>query len=237
MRGNDSTPLDQDLRDALDVERTDVFAPEEAKARVLGRVASTLGRVSGSEMSGEAKAGAAVPRTGALANGRLLARPISLAVSFALGSLVGVIVWRAVHSPPSPQIVYVDRERPAAPLPAATEDGVVAVPAVSVRPSVPTAASSSIPSGGSLAPERVLLDIARSAFGREDGDGALAALGRHERLYPNGQLTEEREALAIRALVLTQRGEQARARGARFRKRYPASVMLPAVEAALGTLP
>ncbi len=242
MRGDDSKPLDQDVRDALEAERADVFAPEEAKARVLDRVAATLGGLSGSATRGapeRGEPGAAAPSAGTLASVRFLARPLSLAVSFGLGSIAGVLAWNATRAPPSPRIVYVDRERPAASMPPAPAagDAIATTLAPSTRPAMLTPAPSNASPGDSLATERALLDIARSAFGRDDGEGALAALARHEKLFPNGQLTEEREALTVRALVLTQRVDQARARGARFRKRYPASVMLPAVEAALGTLP
>jgi hypothetical protein len=242
MSATEPKPLDQDLREALEVERVAVFAPEDAKARVLSRLAATVGGLPGDGTGGghepaEPKTSAPKPSTGTLARVRLLAHPLSLAVSFTLGSVAGILVWRAAQAPPSPSIVYVDRARPIAPPAPLAGDAVVAAPAASVPPVVSTPAASNAPLVSSLANERVLLDVARLAFGRGDGDGALAALGRHEKLYPAGQLAEEREALAVRALVLTNRGDQARARAARFRKRYPASVMLPAVEAALGTLP
>jgi hypothetical protein len=242
MSQHDPKPLEPDLREALEAERVAVFAPQDAKDRVLGRVIGTLGGLPGSGAGGgqtpaEPRAPAPKPAAGTLASVRSLAHPLSLALSFGLGAVAGIVVWRAAHAPPSPRIVYVDRERPVAspaPLPV---DALVAVPGASTQPAVSTPVTSGAPLVSSLADERILLDVARSAFGRGDGDGALAALARHEKVYPNGQLAEEREALAVRALVLTQRGDQARARAARFRKRYPASVMLPAVEAALGTIP
>jgi hypothetical protein len=86
---------------------------------------------------------------------------------------------------------------------------------------------------GQLAQERALLDVARTALGRGDGQATLTALAKHAQRFPNGQLAEEREALGIQALLLLKRNDEARARGARFRQRYPGSVLLPAIEAAL----
>ncbi len=243
MSGRDPRPLDEDLRAALDVERAAIFAPEKAKERVLGRVTATLGGSPGGSTGGHGRdargqsAESVLPRAGAFARVRLLARPLSLAVSFGLGSIVGVLVGRASNTPPPPPIVQLDREAPIASAAPGAADTIVPAPVAALPPPAPAAASAYASPANTLAPERVLLDVARSAFGRGDGNGALSALSRHEKLYPNGQLAEEREALAVRALVLTERGDQARARAARFRKRYPASVMLPAVEAALGTVP
>jgi hypothetical protein len=61
---------------------------------------------------------------------------------------------------------------------------------------------------------------------------------RHLRLWPHGALTEDRELLAIQALVmLDPSGRRARARAARFRREYPNSILLPAMDAALEGLP
>ena len=227
--------LERDIREALEFERAAVFGPEEAKARVRGRVETTVGIAAGGTPGDRPGGGPAAP--GARARTRRLTSPLLHLVSFSIGSVAGVLVWRAVHGSSPPQIVYVDRDRPVAASPPPPTPDAVAIPtATSTPPSAPANAVSNGSPGNSLAAERSLLDIARSAFGRGEGDAALAALARHERAFPNGQLAEEREALAVRCLVLTSRADEARARGARFRRRYPTSVMLPAVEAALGTL-
>jgi hypothetical protein len=241
VRGDARKPLDQDLCDALEAERVAVFAPEAAKARVLDRLAITVGAMSGStagrgDNGGEAGSTAPTP-TIARAGARFLASPLSHAVSFGVGSVAGFLVWRAAHAPPPQQIVYVERDRPVASAPSPSSDPVAIGPTVSTPPLAQTSAASNGSHGNSLAAERALLDAARSAFGRGEGDAALEALARHEKIFPNGQLAEEREALAVRSLVMTQHVGQARARGARFRKLYPGSVMLPAVDAALGAVP
>jgi hypothetical protein len=85
----------------------------------------------------------------------------------------------------------------------------------------------------SLAGERVLLERARSALARGDGEQALAAANQHATKYPHGQLAEEREALAIQALVAAGRAKEAADRAGRFRLAYPDSVLLPVVDEAL----
>jgi type IV secretory pathway VirB10-like protein len=52
---------------------------------------------------------------------------------------------------------------------------------------------------------------------------ALRMAGEHPTRYPRGVLIQEREVLAIEALVRLGRAEDARARAASFRSRYPSS--------------
>jgi hypothetical protein len=84
---------------------------------------------------------------------------------------------------------------------------------------------------GDLAAERALLSVARAALGRGDAASALAAVARHARQFPDGQLLEERESLEVRALAA--HGERAAARAAAFafERRHPDSLFLPAVRA------
>lgn len=108
------------------------------------------------------------------------------------------------------------------------------------RPSEP-APSGQMPSpaerrapSSTLDEERRLLEPARDALrGRRLLD-AWPGLEEHRRRFPQGALAEEREALAIQALVLEGRAEEARRRAEQFRVRYPQSVLWPAVEGALG---
>jgi hypothetical protein len=68
---------------------------------------------------------------------------------------------------------------------------------------------------------------------RRDGDAALIPLARHASGFPRGQLVEEREGMWVKALVLAGRPAAARARAESFRRRFPHSLFLPAVDAAL----
>jgi hypothetical protein len=79
--------------------------------------------------------------------------------------------------------------------------------------------------------------VARTSVASGDPTHALAAIERHVREFPNGELSEEREALAVKALVMAGRYDAARARGAAFHTRWPRSVMTRAVESALATVP
>jgi hypothetical protein len=52
---------------------------------------------------------------------------------------------------------------------------------------------------------------------------ALTATERHARRFPTGQFAQERELIAIEALIALGHAERARARGERFLARYPRS--------------
>lgn len=101
----------------------------------------------------------------------------------------------------------------------------------------PAAAAATAPAGlahpRTLADERALLEKARTALAAGDADGALAAVSRHARLYPSGQLAEERDSLRVRAAA--SRGDDADVQtlGAEFTRRYPQSLFLPSVREAI----
>lgn len=80
-----------------------------------------------------------------------------------------------------------------------------------------------------LAAERNLIEIARTALGRGRGANALSALNQHKKTFPMGRLTEEREALIVLALAALGRLEEAQKRAQRFRRAYPKSMFLHAV--------
>ncbi|MCA2982092.1 MAG: hypothetical protein INH41_20370 [Myxococcaceae bacterium] len=84
-----------------------------------------------------------------------------------------------------------------------------------------------------LSAERALLEVARTALARGDVGATLAAVERHEREFPGGRLLEEREVLFVQALALSGRRGDAAARQAAFKTRFPDSLSLPAVDAAL----
>jgi len=77
--------------------------------------------------------------------------------------------------------------------------------------------------------ERALVETARAALARADATQALSVLARHAHDFPNGSFAEEREALAIQALVKTGDAAAAKSRGEHFRQRYPRSLFLPVV--------
>lgn len=85
-----------------------------------------------------------------------------------------------------------------------------------------------------LGAERNLIDTARTAVARGDGEAALATLERHTREFPHGRLAEEREWLTIQALVLSSRAQEAREHATGFRRSFPHSLMLPALDQVVG---
>jgi hypothetical protein len=74
--------------------------------------------------------------------------------------------------------------------------------------------------------ELALLEPARSSISRSDYAAALAAIAEHRRVFPHGQLSEEREALNVRALWGLGQRPAALSAAKAFRKRYPRSALL-----------
>jgi hypothetical protein len=75
-----------------------------------------------------------------------------------------------------------------------------------------------------------LLESARQANARGDYASVLALAAEHERNYPRGRLTEEREVLRVKALVGLGRRAEARQAAGRFSRQFPRSVLLPTIE-------
>jgi hypothetical protein len=89
----------------------------------------------------------------------------------------------------------------------------------------------------SLAAQQALLDEARTALARGDDGAALRAVEQHVRRYPDSVMIEEREALAIKALVGKGNYAEARVRGERFRARFPRSLLMSSIDETLGAIP
>lgn len=112
----------------------------------------------------------------------------------------------------------------------------------SAAPTDPTsAAPPAFPAGSSraiaLGRERALLDRAQASLSAGEPARALELVERHLRRYSQGALSEEREALAVNALVTLGRYREAVRRGAAFRARYPHSLLMPSIDAALAAVP
>jgi outer membrane protein assembly factor BamD (BamD/ComL family) len=75
--------------------------------------------------------------------------------------------------------------------------------------------------------------MGHTALARGDSGAAYKAMLEHERRFPQGKLAEERDAIRIQALVGLGQPEAARLRADAFRKRYPESLLRPAVEHAV----
>lgn len=250
MKELELPPLDEDVRMVLQGASKVEPAPEGVRTRVRDRVEALVappggwgdGGTGGDSSPARGKAHPARPSAGPSRLQRLL----QLALSFALGSgLTAVAMRHRTESPPSsiePSHAMALAPRP---LPAAEQS---ADPGPSPSP-LPAAPSSPRPSAIARGPlpvtpdrftaERQLLDRARSLLEREEPAAALEVTARHEHAYPTGALVQEREAMAIRALIALGRTSDARARAERFRARFPDSLLLPTIEASLtsGRLP
>ena len=236
MTESDPEPMSEDLLTRVRAERHVGPAPSAGKARVRARVDATLFVPGGG-------GGSSVPDAGTTAAkaGTSLGR---FAVVFALGVVVGGATVYALVQPKLVEHRVEIAHAPEAPRSAENEPVNVTAPRVAraTEPSATatTSTSATVPSSGlstppadSLVAERALLDPARTALGRGDASSALAAVKQHEQRYPQGQLVEEREAIAVQALVLSGRKDEARGRGKRFLTRYPGSVLVPTIQAAL----
>lgn len=100
--------------------------------------------------------------------------------------------------------------------------------APATAPAVPSAAPTADPET-----EVHLLQRAREAL-TSDAATALTLTQLHAARFPSGALGQEREVVAIQALVQLGRRDEARARAARFLSAFPGSAHRPRLEALLG---
>lgn len=250
-------PLEADVLSLLRAARPIADLEPTAKAAILASVEAQIGLVPGpGGGGGEGGAGGAggpgaAAASGAASGGLAGARAIAAIVAtFAIGVATGVVVAPAVTPPAAiVQSAPLSTRGGAEPAAKASTATAIDLPAVSVG-SLPAASSPSsqlargaaklespevaAPSARGLGAERSLLDVARAALTRGEAAEALAAVDRHSRDYPDGVLVEEREAIAIKALVALGRRDDARARARTFEQRFPNGLMLRAVKGAVG---
>jgi hypothetical protein len=254
--------LSPELEAFLAPERQRSDPAPEVQNQVFSRLAVTLGwpggpgpgpAPGGSDPSGGAAAGGRaagnVAAHGAkhLATGALMKTVATLVVGGVIGSGVHEAYDRATGRLAEHATVAVVAPPPAAPVPTPVAPPPVA-PVVATTPQPPPAPSAvhvKAPPAKpeprerdrSLAAERALIEQARTALAREQGAAALAALDRHARDFPQGELEEERESLRVQALVALQQFEPARKLGARFHRRFPRSIFGAVVDEALKSIP
>lgn len=108
---------------------------------------------------------------------------------------------------------------------------------VAVLSAVPAATSAGVAAADPFRTEGDAMQATRNAFAAGDFARALTLAEQHARRYPGGAFVAEREAIAIRALAMSGRAAEARARADRFRRVFPKSVFRGAVDAATGGAP
>jgi hypothetical protein len=248
MSTDDDLPeLPADAREAIaDAKATGLAGPSsEVRARMRARLVGALPGGGGSEGGSEGEGGSG--RGGGGGGAGLPRAPLwVVAAALAVGGAAGLLVPRApvervvvVNAPAASAALSVVASAAAAPeLPSIDTKDLPSAPSIASATNAGTGAAASAARGGDdLAAERAALDVARTALGRGDGANALVACDEHARKFPRGALGEEREAIAVQALVLEHRSDDARARAERFRKTHPRSILLPAVLAAAGVEP
>lgn len=245
-------PVDPRVLAALRSDR-DARAPDDVQSRVAARLG-----IADPVSNRPAPRGPAASSTAAKSP-----KLAMLALAFMAGGGVGAFLYARLAKSAAPTIVYVDRPSPSPrdpgaipPLPRPSNSISARIESSHGLPEAPMGAphmvdstapaeASRIPIAASLSRgglsqldgERALLDTARRALVSDDRDAALAALDRHAKAYPHPLLGEEHDALLIQVLARGGRTDEARARGAAFRRQFPESLLLPAVEAAIASSP
>jgi hypothetical protein len=253
---NELDPIAPEIASLLEAERRYDPSPDGRKERVLVRLGGSvaaIGLVAGAAHGLHAAVGLTVmARFLAFARTKVAIFLGALAAGGAVGGTVGYRIGErgaeghasrtpsvnAPHPSPSSAIVL----PPASPSELPPSPSSAPVPSTSAPASKSDAGSAARLAGSvtpkeDLAGELALVQMARSAVARREFEAALDATNRHLRQFPQGQLAEERESVAIQALIGAGRDTEARARAARFRAKYPRSSFLGAIEAAIRSIP
>lgn len=144
---------------------------------------------------------------------------------------------------PVPQVVIVEQPKvpvaeitvPPAPVPPPEETPPQRVRTSNAqKPEVAASAPAPVRTNdaGTLEAERQMLEGARIALSRGNAVAALEGLYRHQGQFPQGALSEERDALWVQALVNSGQLDTAKQHAAKFRATYPDSFLRPLVDLA-----
>ncbi len=192
-------------------------------------------------LSPEGAAPSALAKPVTLAAGKLAAL---LAATFAVGAVTGAVVDRRVPRATTPPPISATATTattapPQVPTAAPKEDPSAVAAPTAPAPSVTASSAAPLPAASGdrksdLARERALIDAARSGIAHGNPAAALDAVQRHAAAFPRGQLSEERDALRILALASLGRRDEAARHERSFRARFPESLFLPQIDAAMG---
>lgn len=235
--------LDPDILALLDHAKPVPALDGAKKAALLADVMGKIGPLPpGGGGDGGGGSGGAGAGAGAIGS------KIALGVAFAVGVAAGVVGDRAVSPRAAAPMVSMSPVTtvviPSLSASASASPSSEAVP-VGELPSAPTPSAARpartpgepVPSARGLAAERALLDVARAALARGEASDALIAAERHRHDYPDGALVEEREAIAIKALVALGKRDEAAQRLAHLEKTHPNSMVLRAAKKAVSGAP
>jgi hypothetical protein len=212
------------LRDAfLDAGRSEL--PDEAR---LAAIAAKLGPIVGGAAGGGGAAAVATAKTGAVAK---IVAGVVLASVIVVTAVVGV---QKLSSPVAgPPVAIVTATATAIPItPPSIEPLASAVVVVKPAPRGSVVARD-VQGEDDPTAEVKLLERAQDALRSRPAD-ALALCTEHERRFPHGMLAQEREVIAIEALVKEGRMPDATARADRFAATHPSSTHQRRIDALLG---
>lgn len=242
----DLGPMDDDLRALLRAERS-VAAPAKALDRSWDRIAASIAVGGGGGGGGGGNSGPNPTGDAARALATPTSRLLSIALaSFVAGGISGAGLYASLSSnPPSPApaVIRVEATSVTPTVAVTSTPAASVVNEVAPVPPPPSAIAARAgprvpaPAPDQLEQERADLDQARTSLSQGDAVTALAAVARHERSFSHPQLAEEREAIAVQALVLEHSYDEARARAARFHTTWPNSLFAPAIDASVGSIP
>jgi hypothetical protein len=236
----------------------DAFGPKEGQLAELGSFVAGLGAAAGGSAAG---AGGGAAGAHVAAHSLVKSAVLKFAVLAVVGSGATAGVWSAMREPhvearnvapvnmlsaaprattPAPVVVAsaAQSAEPSDPVPLApaVPPHEVSAPrrSLDTRPVEPPATSSP----QSLAPppaesELALLTRARGLVAANPADG-LRALDEHKARFPHGVFEQEREVLAVEALLHLGRRDEARSRGAALAAVFPNSVHVRRVAVLLG---
>ncbi len=193
-------------------------APDVVRARLLARARASV-------VSGEAAPSFVLaPPLPRVRMGVRLAVAAIVLMAFGAGAAAALHA-RAV---PSEEAAPVFVPSPASPAVLAPPPEIIIPPRhTASRPAHPHRLSSP---QESYAAEVALLQRAQSEYAIRAFANALVLVSEHAHRFPNGRLAEEREALRVRSLAGSHRGDEARRALVTFERRFPRSVLLPRLQ-------
>jgi hypothetical protein len=226
-------PLTDAAREAVRLER---LRPDPSPCHadaVLGRVTQTLG------LGATAAGAVSAATTGAAKTGGLVSKFLVGGACLVLGAAGGAGgVYRQMsrsNAELADRVTELEAQRAlsaADPVPNPPAREPEAVPVKPARTNRPAAVEAD-----ALREENVLLERSRTALLRREPQAALDALEELRRTHPRGRLSEERDALWVQALAQLGRSDEATEATKEFRRKYPRSVFLPSVDAAVHERP
>lgn len=234
MTGNDlqktPLPVSPALTALLFQEKDYAPAPEMVRARLMSRARQA---VSATKMP--------LPERRFVWPGRRLAYAAAAGLVLVAGVAAGYELFVRPAPAPQPQAApHTGLAKPAQPepKPSAPQVAPTEPEAPTVSPTEtdsPRRASTASKSEARLKEIRLLVR-ARQADARREYATVLSIAAEHERSFPSGRLSEERQVLRVKALVGLGWADEARRVGRAFRQQFPHSVLRQTVDEMLASI-